>query len=288
VEQDQSHWIDAMRKLWLAHIAVDQSKARFGIVSASDGTWSAAYERAIAAQPRNYPVWLDYIKTLESVKSVPSQTWLGLSRRAAQTFESCNEAGWALCQRCFDNASSGMTPAAREAFLLECHQDLRQANWQKPEGYMIDDYFNRQADKIGDPALALDFFGKLLNIHYSAKAEDNWIFGRLTGWGANRFAGASATAAGYAQAMGSFLQARAASLDPGMVASTITAGIRKASEAGDLASYQTRTQLGAKLLPPVKSDDVYLNAAQLAAAPKYPVFSGSLLSQNGMLRTSSA
>jgi hypothetical protein len=77
-------------------------------------------------------------------------------------------------------------------------------------------------------------------------------------------------------------------MDPGTVSSTITTGIRKASEAGDLGSYQIWTQLAARLLPPVKSDDVYLNAGQLAAAPKYPVFPGTLLSQYGMLQTSSA
>lgn len=259
-----------------------------GPLSATDGAWIAAYERAIAAQPTNFPVWLDYIKTLESAKDVTPKMWLDLARRAARTFAVSNEAGWALCQRCFDKASPTLTSAERAAFLLACHQDLRQENWVKPEGYEIGGNFNWQADRIGDPALAVDFFGKLLAIHHDAKPENNWIFGAVMQWGNNRFAAAPATAAPYARAMGDFFQSGGSTLDQGMIANTISTGIRKASQAGDMPSYRLWNDLAAKLLPPVKPQDVFLNPAQLAAAPKLPVFPGDLLSKDGMLRTSSA
>ena len=46
--------------------------------------------------------------------------------------------------------------------------------------------------------------------------------------------------------------------------------------------------MAAKLLPPLKPEDVHLNAAQAAAVPKYEPFPGELLSKDGLLQTSSA
>ncbi len=259
-----------------------------GVLSASDSAWITAYDKALTSQPTNYLVWLDYIKALESARNVPQATWLDLARRAARTFSVCNEAGWALTQRCFEKASPVMAPADREAFLLLCHQDLRQEKWVKPEGYLYDQNLNWQADRIGDPARAVDFFGKLLSIHYSSNPNDNWIFGKVLEWGANRFAGAPATAPAYTKAMSSFFESRGSAIDKGMVATAVSTGIRKSSEAGDFVSYRLWTALAAKLLPPVKPEDVHLNATQFAAAPKCPTFPGVLLSKDGMLQTSSA
>jgi hypothetical protein len=259
-----------------------------GALSVSDGAWIAAYERAITVQPTNYIVWLDYIKALESAKDVPPKMWLDLARRAARTFEVCNEAGWSLCQRCFEKASPGMTPADREAFLLQCHQDLRQENWVKPEGYAIDGDFNWQADRIGDPALAVDFFGKLLSIHHSAKPDCNWIFGKVLEWGGNRFSAAPTTAPAYSTALGNFFTSKGSTLDKGMVSGAVTSAIRKTSETGDIVSFRLWTQLAEKLLPAVQPGDVYLNPSQFAQAPQTRAYPGALLSKDGMLQTSSA
>jgi hypothetical protein len=239
-------------------------------------------------QPLNYAIWLDYIKALESAKNMQPKAWLDLSRRVAGNFAVCNEAGWALCKRCFEKASTEMKPAERENFLLLCHQALRQDYWLKPEGYMIDDYLNWQVDRIGDPALAVDFFGKLLPIHYSSNPNNNWLFGRVLGWGANRFGNSPATSVAYSKALANFFTLRGKNLDQGMVSSAITTGIRKASETGDIASFHLWEDLGQRLLPPVQPGDVHLNPTQLAAAPKCPTFPGALVSKDGMLQTSSA
>ena len=181
-----------------------------------------------------------------------------------------------------------MTPAARMEVLLACNKDLRQDKWVQFEAFPYDGLLNWQADSIGDPVLALEFFGRLLAIHQSAKPDSNWIFGNVLNWGANRFAGNAATATGYAKVMESFLQSQGKSLDKSLLANTVATGIRKASESGDMVKYRLWSDIAAKRLPPLTLEDVHLNPAQAAAAPKYAAFPGDLLSKDGMLQTSSA
>jgi len=172
--------------------------------------------------------------------------------------------------------------------LLACNQELRQENWVKPEGFPYDGLLNWQADSLGDPALAVEFFGRLLAIHHSPKPDGNWIFGNVLSWGANRFPGNPATAPGYAKVMESFFHSQGAALDKNLLATTLANGIRKASESGDLVSYRLWSDMAAKRLPPIKPEDVHLNAAQAAAVPQYEPFPDDLLSKDGMLQTSSA
>lgn len=258
-----------------------------GVLPAPSGDWSATFEQAIAAQPTNYVVWLDYIRTLENVRDVPAATWTDLGRRAARTFACGHEAGWALARRCLDKVLPGMKPDERMAALLACHQDLRQENWYKPEGYPFDGTLNWQADRIGDPDLAVDFFGKLLDLHHSEKASDNWIFGQVLNWGTSRFAGNRATSTNYIKALYAFFKSDEQTLDKGLMARTITDGIRKASDTGDLGSFRLWTAMAARLLPPVAPGDVHLNAQQAAAMPKFTPPPGELLSKDGLLQISS-
>lgn len=253
------------------------------------GTWQQAYEQAIAAQPTNYGSWLEYVKALEKTRDVPDATWLDLGRRAAKTLSVCNEAGWAMTQRCLDKVLPKMKPEERLAVLLDCHRELRQENWRKPEAYQIEGNFNWQADRLGDPALAVAFFGQLLAIHHSDKPENNWIFGSVMGWGASRFAANPATATAYAKAMADYFKSQGDGVDKGQMANTIAAGIRKSSETGNLQSYRQWSEMAATLLPPLQPGDVHLNPAQAQACPKVGAPSGSvLLSADGMLQTSSA
>jgi hypothetical protein len=259
-----------------------------GVLSATAGVWAATYERAISAQPTNYGTWIEYIKALEAARDVSEATWLELGRRAARSLAVCHEAGWALTMRCLDKALPAMKPAERVVVLEECNRELREEKWVKKEGFPYDGVLNWQADRIGEPVLAVQFFGRLLAIHHSAKPEDNWIFGNVMGWGARRFAGNPATAQGYARAIADFFKSEGEGVDKNLLASTIAGGIRKASEAGDLASYRLWSDMAATMLPPLKPEDVHLNAAQAAAVPKYQPFPGDLLSKDGMLRSSSA
>ena len=259
-----------------------------GALPTPAGAWTGTYEQAIAAQPTNYLVWLDYIRALEQVGDVPAATWTDLGRRAARTFACCNEAGWALTRRCLDKVLPAMSPAERMTLLLACNEELRQANWYKPEGYPIEGVFNWQADRIGEPALAVDFFGRLLTLHHSEKADENWLFGQVLSWGSARFAGHPATATNYIRALFAFFKTDERSLDKGLMARTITDGIRRASDGADIGSFRLWSAMAARLLPPVAPGDVHLNDRQLAAAPKFTPPPGELLSRDGLLRTSSA
>jgi hypothetical protein len=88
--------------------------------------------------------------------------------------------------------------------------------------------------------------------------------------------------------MAAFFQAEGATLDKNLLVTTLKTGIRKAGEAGDITGFQLWADMAEKLLPPIKPGDVHLNPAQVAAFPKFPAFPGQLLSQDGMLQTSSA
>jgi hypothetical protein len=270
----------ATRLGWLAQWQADR---------AGGGTdWMKTYQQAIAAQPTHYGIWLDCIKLLEAAKDTPAATWLDLGQRAARTFSAYNEAGWTLTRRCLDKAFPAMKPAARMEVLLACNRELRQENWYKPDGFPYEGILDWQSKSLGDPVLGAELFGKLLAIHHSDQPNCNFIFGNVMSWGSKRFAGNPATAPVYAKAMAAFFQAKGASLDKNLLVTTLKTGIRKASEAGDIVSYHLWTDMAEKSLPPLKPDDVHLKPAQVAAYPKYQPFPGNLLSQDGMLQTSSA
>lgn len=259
-----------------------------GVPPAPSTGWAAFYLRALSVQPENYGTWLAYIKDLEAAGKVPTEEWLYLGRRAASDLALCNEAGWAITMRCLDKVLPGMKPEERMDVLTTCNKELRQESWIKPEGFPYDGILNWQADRIGDPKLAVKLFGRQLAIHHSTKPDGNWIFGNILSWGANRFAGNLATAADYAHVMEAFFNAKAEALDKNLLATTIQSNIRKASESSDIVSYRLWSAMAAKMLPPVKPEDVHLNAAQAAAIPVRNPFPGFLLSKEGMLKTSSA
>ncbi|MCX6877948.1 MAG: discoidin domain-containing protein [Verrucomicrobia bacterium] len=291
VNQDRERFMKAARLGWLGQLQLERAKGHVGFDSvppAAATDWMKTYELAIAAQPGNYGTWLDYVKVLESIKDVPPKTWLTLARGAACHLAVCNEAGWAITMRCLNKVLPGMTPAERVEVLAACNRDLRQENWLKLIGFPYDGILNWQADAIGDPALAVKYLGDLLTIHYSPKPDGNWIFGSVLSWGANRFAGNPATASGHAQVMAAFFQGKGEAMDKNLLTTTVQTGIRKASEAGDIVSFRLWCDMAAKLLPALQPADVFLNPQQMADFPKSAPFPGDLLSQDGLLQTSSA
>jgi hypothetical protein len=291
VNQDRESFMKATRLGWLAQLQFERANLQCTIETLPAPTstdWMKTYQQAISAQPTNYGIWLDYIKLLEASKDMPSATWLDLGQRAARTFSAYNEAGWTLTRRCLDKAFPTMKPASRMEVLLACNRELRQENWYKPVSFPYEGILDWQNKSLGDPALGVELFGNLLAIHHSEKPNGNFIFGNVMSWGAKRFAGNPATAPAYAKAMAAFFQAKGESLDNNLLVDTVKTSIRKASEAGDIASYHLWADMAEKLLPPLKPDDVHLKPAQVAAFPKYQPFPGHLLSQDGMLQTSSA
>jgi hypothetical protein len=254
---------------------------------AKPGDWCATAEMAIAAQPTNFGIWLDYIKMLEAAPEVPLPTWTDLGRQAAKTFALCNEAGWALVMRCLDKSLPSMTPVQRQDLLADCNCELRQEFWYRPEGYQIEGVFNWQVDRIGNNDLAIKLFSQMLSIHQSAKPENNWIFGQVMNWGTNRFANNKATSAGYAKAMDSFFSEQGAAADKNQMANTITANIRKASETSDVQSYQLWTDMADRFLPALSPGEVHLNPDMAKNRPAITPFPGIVLSATGMLQSSS-
>lgn len=280
---DRAAYQKAGRLAWAAHVLLDRLSA-----PGWRAEWFGAYGQALAAQPINYPLWLECIKALESAPDVPSDTWRKLMPGIAAAFKPYHEAGWALLNRCMAVALPPLTAPERVALLLKCHESLKQANAPLFMGYNLGATLNAQADAIGDPALALDFMRKLLSIHFSENPAQNRVFGMVMNWGRERFGANPATAAAYAKAVGSFFAALGDAADANEMRNAITAGIRKSSEAGDAAAYQLWTSMAARLLPPAAPGDVHLNPEQAKAAPEIRPFPGELLGKTGMLQTSSA
>jgi hypothetical protein len=280
ISQDRGPLMAATRLSWLARCQAESKKP------VSD--WSKTYEKALRAQPLNYTTWIDYIKLLETVKDVQPATWLDLGQRAARAFSAYNDAGWALTRRCLDKALPTMQPADRMSVLLACNKELRQDNWHKPDSFPYDGILNWQAERINDPALAVELFGKLLAIHHSDNPNNNFIFGNVMSWGAKRFAGNPKTAPAYAKAMEAFFTSNGKDLNKNQIATTLQNSIKVSSQAGDLVSFTLWADMAEKMLPPLKPSDIHLTAKQAAAFPKIVPFPGDLLSANGMLQTSSA
>ena len=250
--------------------------------------WSGAFGQAIAAQPINYPLWLDCIKALEATPDTPPAAWIKLIDGLANAFAPYHEAGWALINRCYAKVAPTLTPPDRLALLLKCHQRLTQANAPKFMGYNFGAVLNVHADSLGEPQLALEFLGRLLKIHHAADPTQNRVFGDVMNWGNARFGGTPATSAAYAKTIGTFFTSLGKDADSNQMRTQITAGIRKASETADVPAYQLWTTMAAKLLPPIQPGDIHLNPQQLAEPPKVTPFPGVLLSKEGLLQTSSA
>lgn len=248
--------------------------------------WSNAYLQAVAAQPIHYPLLLETIKAFEGANDLPSGTWQKLIGQIAATYAPYHEAAWALINRCYQKAAPALTPAERLALLLECHRHITQDKSPKYFGYNLGAVLTVQADSLGDPALAMTFFEKLLSIHFSEINSNNRVFGDVLNWGRARFASKPETAAGFAKSVGAFFSARGNSLGSDRMRDQITAGIRSASEASDLASWTLWNEMAVRFLPPVEPGQIHLNAEQAKAWPKQPI-SDRLLSKDGLLQTSS-
>ena len=286
IHADPAAYLKAARLAWAAHVM--QDVRRTNGLSEWNTQWSGAFGQAIAAQPINYPLWLDCIKALETTPDTPPAAWTKLIDGLATAFAPYHEAGWALINRCYAKVAPTLSPQERLALLLKCHQRLTQANAPKFMGYNFGAVLNVHADSLGEPQLALEFLGRLLKIHHSADPAQNRVFGDVMNWGNARFAGNPATSAAYAKTIGTFFTGLGKDADPNQMRTQITAGVRKASETADVPAYQLWTTMAAKLLPPVQPGDIHLNPQQLAEPPKIAPFPGVLLSKDALLQTSSA
>lgn len=259
-----------------------------GMLPAAATDWRETYDHAVAAQPSNYGIWLDYVKRLETVDGLPATTWSELGLRAARSLAVCNEAGWAMTRRCLEKAMPRLNTDERVRLLLACNRALTQERSIKMEGFPYDGLLNWQADAIGEPARAIQFYGELLAIHHSAKPDCNWVFGNVLNWGVNRFASNTNTSPDYAKAMASFFNSGNGAVERNQLLATLVTGIRKSSEIGNLVSFRLWTGMATQMLPALVPSDVHLKPEQAAAFPTFAPFPGDLLSKDGMLQTSSA
>ncbi len=250
--------------------------------------WAGAYQQAVAAHPIHYPLVLEYIKALEAAPDTSARVWTELIGTIATAYAPYHEAAWALVNRCYAKAAPTMKPEERMALLLQCHHRIKQENAPKFFGYNLGGVLNAQADSLGDPAMAVTFLQKLLVIHFSQDPARCRIFGDVLNWGRTRFSTNTATAAAYAKAIGTFFAAKGDSIGSNQMQAQISAGISKAAETGDVDSWKLWNEMATRFLPPVEPGDIYLTTAQAAAWPKFTPPSGTLLSKDGMLQTSSA
>jgi hypothetical protein len=276
VSKDAPRLLAANRALWLANLQIERARPH--------AEWSESFDRAIAAQPLNYEVWLKYAKALAAAKVTPS---LDLARRAVKTFTPYPEAAWALVQRFAGKPLAALKPEERMAFLLECHAELREEKADRFTDYPFEDTLTWQAKSLGkDPALAVGFFAKLAEIH-TAKAPATHFFNRVLGWGSQRFAANPETAPLFGRAMELYFRDRGDAADATVMRNPIGDGFVAAGKAGDIPAFRMWAQMAARLLPAPKPADVHLNEKQAAAFPKCEPFPGAVLSAQGLFKVSS-
>jgi hypothetical protein len=280
VYKDQAKLLGASRLLWAARMRLEQPGPRLDF-----GDWTTTYERALDAQPLNYGIWLDYMKTLESATNVPPSAWKDLGRRAGMTFTGYPEAGWALVRRAFDRAKVFMTPDERLDFLTYRHEDLRQKVAPRFEAFPFAAVLNWQADGLADPDLVVRFFSRILRVH-AAKAPNDWMFSQVLNWGRDRLAGSPSHRLAFAQAVQSYFREAGEGVKDDLQNEQIRAGIRAAGDKGDLEAFQLWCDMAEQFLPAFQPSDVFLNPAQAKAFPARPSLFGELLSYHATLATS--
>ena len=288
VESDWPAYIKATRFVWLAAAQLEQAKAN----KLTTTDWTRSYEAALAAQPLNYPDWIAYAKALEANPTALGDAGrIDLALRAARALRFEHQAPYAAALRILGTVLSKFQPAQRAALMLEVNREVTQGQMKYflPYEQYMDIHLDWQFAQLGDPKLETEFFGKLLAIHYSNNPDqpwNNWVFSRLLGWGYNRFANNPATAHGYAQALADFFTARGDGVDPNYKQNLIVDSIRRASDAGQAATYHQWLDISEKLLSPQKPEALGLTPQQLAARPRIEPFPGLLLSAKGMLQLS--
>lgn len=250
------------------------------------GEWQDVYEQALAAQPENYAIWVDYIKALETAEGTPNTEWIRLASEASVAFVDYQEAAWAMIYQTFNHAYQEMEPRARMEFLLDRHRELTQEKTDNFEGYSFPGVVNWNVVHIGDSALEVEFFEELLKIH-SAQPPNNWLFVLVMQWGKARFANNPKTVTQFAKALESYFKGQGTDINAADASVQITAGIRSACDKGDIETFELWNDIAGNLLPELTPPDVHLNDALAAAFPKITPFPGELLSRDAILKVNS-
>jgi hypothetical protein len=285
IHADQTQLRMANRLAWVAHLLQDadpKSPVHF------TPEWFAASKRALAAQPINYPIWLETIKALEADPKVPASVWQETALAATKAFAPWHEAGWALADRCLAKVMPSLPPADRIKLLMDGHTNLRQINAPHFFGYNFSGVLSAQAAMLKEVPAQVDFFKQLLRVHHSTDSKFQRLFGEVMAWGQKTFGDKPATAPLFVSAMGEFFATPSGAADSARINTMVTTGLRKSAELGDKASNKLWSDMAAKLLPPLKPADIGLTEAQLTSSPKVEPFPGSLLGDEALLRTSSA
>jgi hypothetical protein len=250
------------------------------------GDWKEVYDQALDAQPQNFGIWRDYIQALETAVDTPNTEWTGLASKASTAFVDYHEAAWAVIRQTLNHASKEVDPRTRMAFLLGRHRDLTQKKTDNFEAYQFAGTLHWNVTHIGDPALEVEFFEELLRIH-SAKPPNDWLFAMVMSWGKTRFANNPKTVSQFAKALETYFMGEGTDLKVPLATAQITAGIKSASDKGDIATFELWNDIANNVLPELTARDLHLNDAQAAAFPEIAPFPGDLLSQDGILTVNS-
>ena len=252
------------------------------------GAWQAAYQAAIAAQPANYGTWLEYLANLKQVENIPPETWKSLADTAAVTFKDDQEAAWALVGQCQDMLKPATKGEELMNLYLGAHKRLPYSRKYPHhfENLNLAGIINAQAAALGTPGMQLKFFENLLGIHFNQDPERNKYFGLVLDWGNSAFGRNPKLSGEYTAAIGRFFKSYNTSLDKNLMRNTIIAGIKNASETGDLAAYKLWNSLAKDFVTP--DDPRWDLKIQGPINENYgQPFPGSLLSPDGLLQCSS-
>lgn len=223
-----------------------------------------AYKLALAAQPLDQPVWLEYVAWLKDSRKLDALQWKKVHDEALAALATYPEAAWDVVKLVEAAMIKDVPQDERIPFLLTFHNAI--ANQKGPVMWDLPKALDEQAKLLGNPAQELEFFEQVVTLQ--AKSE-SWL-APVVAWGSERFGKGGDTR--WFEALG-----RGLSTGTGGVAGDAT---RKALRPAILAAAATGNIDAFQALAKVVSNS---DAPKLPALEPFP---GELLSSGGLIRLS--
>lgn len=232
----------------------------------------ACYQNAIAAQPVNYPVYLAYGDYLQSLNNMTLSRWEAYADKVASNLKHYQEAAWRLMYKY-------VVPPIKKDLGVRGVLDLFKREQPKMIGAnplcgekLVFDLkvLGPQYNELGKDN---ELMFELYQLIFPLQTWDNYTFNRTMMWGSDIFMKDKKFAPRYVDCLSNYFSTH--SMDGSNMGSFMDKAILSAEANEDLPTFKSLCELNARLNKP-KLDKIE------------PKFKSRLVSDRGMLRTSSS
>ena len=243
----------------------------------------AVYQLAVESWPIHYGIQQEYLNLLSTKKDVSPDIWRKATELICKAFGREHDPAWRLLNDKPLRALAEVPASEKLSRIIGWHNALDLNNPSRVDSSDFIRILNQQADCIGEQALQLEFSAKLLE-HYK---NYGGYFATVYSWANNRFGSNPKTAAGFLEVLEGFLEKSGDDVSGGG-RGILASAIKSVEKSSNIEAFQKLSKLAADKFM-ITSDYKLLNFSK-KAADKFPVaepFSGELLSQYGLLQSSS-